>query len=112
MAWAKQRLWECENHHRGCDEPTRGFRPPRMLKITGSDSIGYLQIQLYHTSLNQDECMTQQYATLSYCWGDQQTMQLNAGTKKQLISGVTASSLSKTLYDAVRVTHNLGIHWI
>lgn len=49
------------------------------------------------------------YTALSYCWGGDQELQLNAKTQLSLMNGISVSSLPLTIRDAVLVTRDLTI---
>lgn len=54
----------------------------------------------------------QGYASLSYCWGGAQPLQLTHDTLEKLQRGIDTSELPQTLRDAVRTTLTLGLSHI
>jgi hypothetical protein len=111
-SWAKQRLWECENNHQKCTLPSSPFLPTRLLKINTSSEESGMCVRIYLITSSELDIARTKYATLSYCWGGPQEVQLNAGSEDMLKGGISASVLPKTLRDAVQVTWDLGVRWI
>lgn len=52
------------------------------------------------------------FASLSYCWGGQQSFQLDKDTRHLLAEGIEITQLPKTLQDAIRVSIRIGIDYI
>jgi hypothetical protein len=52
------------------------------------------------------------FVSLSYCWGGEQSFQLNRTTQAGLEKGVAATTLPKTLQDAIEVANNLALRYI
>jgi hypothetical protein len=52
------------------------------------------------------------FASLSYCWGGEQSFQLNASTQPVLEKGIDVKTLPKTLQDAIQVTKNIGLEYL
>ena len=52
------------------------------------------------------------YATLSYCWGNDQMFTLNSGNIHQFKIGIGTQNLSQTVKDAVDVAVRLGLRYL
>ncbi|KAH8647021.1 heterokaryon incompatibility protein-domain-containing protein, partial [Tricladium varicosporioides] len=53
------------------------------------------------------------YACLSYCWGvTEPPLKLSQATIDTLNAGILASTLSKTITDAIYLAHGIGLQWI
>ena len=52
------------------------------------------------------------FASLSYCWGGEQSLQLNKVTHQLLTKGIDVSRLPRTLEDATKVTKEIGLKYL
>ncbi|KAM5385657.1 hypothetical protein ACJZ2D_000856 [Fusarium nematophilum] len=110
--WTRSRLDTCEKTHPHCSTRSSTFMPTRLLVIEKSpDNQASVRLQT-NTSSEGNVSGRHDYSTLSYCWGGEQHVQLNASTEKSLLDGILASSLPKTLHDAILVTLSMGLHHI
>jgi hypothetical protein len=103
----------CDFSHSACHSQNLSFLPTRLLRIDTSEDEGSTRVRLCLTAtLSQVHYEKMEYSTLSYCWGGQQEFRLNAESEDLLLSGVSASHLPRTLFDAVQVSRHLGIPFI
>lgn len=63
---------------------------------------------------NLDNKDIEPYATLSYCWGQDQVLKLTSANKAEMEDGILLSLLPKTITDAIRVTRELNVRllWV
>ncbi|GKT60890.1 het-domain-containing protein [Colletotrichum tofieldiae] len=52
------------------------------------------------------------FAALSYCWGGPQEPSLTSYTKNRLRAGMHASKFSRTIHDAIKFTHAMGLEYL
>jgi hypothetical protein len=108
MAKALQCLLDrCENTHDGCQLSTSGELPTRVLLISTRSSR--IHVRLVTPTRGE----TAKYATLSYCWGGPQRLQLTRNNFTLLEQeGFDSNILPKTIQDAVITTHHLGLKYL
>lgn len=109
-SWRKV-LQNCMDLHDDCRNDGL-FTPTRLLEITGLRDGEYNVRLVCH----QDHSVTRPYTTLSYFWGIGANGPTRT-TKENLnehMRGVAWAKLTKTIQDAIRVTHGLGLKllWI
>jgi hypothetical protein len=76
-----------------------------LLKIGSKDDAEIVNLVAYDES-------TKQYATLSYCWGQENNYKLTVATEGDLVRGIAPSDLPATIRDAVKVTRMLGLTYL
>jgi hypothetical protein len=89
--------------------------PTRLLRLQRAGSGGQIYVRLEITARSgrgRDEVNAEKYSTLSSCWGGEQKLQLNARSEEASTRGIPASSLPKTLLDALLVTWDLDLRLI
>ncbi|KAF4459941.1 HET-domain-containing [Fusarium albosuccineum] len=111
--WAVSSLQNCDTSHESCGRQSSAFMPTRLLRAHHSDD-GHTFLRLEHTfpPAYYTDVEPERYATLTYCWGGDQELQLNATTKGSLEHGIAISSLPQTLLDTIIVIQDLGLDLI
>jgi hypothetical protein len=99
--WAGHLLQECVSSHEDCAQPVHGSLPTRIIHIVNEDTLRLVS-----------ESQHAHYVALSYCWGGPQTFATTTRTLTVMQEGFKVSSLPKTLQDAVKVTHTLGLEYL
>jgi len=113
MVWMKGHLQTCENLHHKCLIASPPFMPSRILRLSRAADGADVYVSLVMTTgWNKKRPQICNYSTLSYYWGGEQELKLNADSMEDLLRGIKASLLPQTLQDAVRVTWNLGLQFI
>ncbi|KAI0376122.1 HET-domain-containing protein [Hypomontagnella monticulosa] len=125
VQFAKNCLRLCQSEHTDCrspafhslDEPERikpDHIPSRLLRIT--NEAGGLGVELVgkdsYNELDTHLVSKQGYAILSYCWGGPQPIELTRSNVHKLSSGIPASSLPRTIRDAVWYTSAIDIEYL
>ncbi|KAH7230880.1 heterokaryon incompatibility protein-domain-containing protein [Fusarium tricinctum] len=109
--WVMSRVQACETSHNNCQSEGSGFTPSRLLRLVKCPD-GSLCVRLQDMPKGGYLLKADRYTALSYCWGGDQELQLNAKTKVTLVNGISVSSLPRTIRDAVLVTQNLRLQFI
>ncbi|KAI0520865.1 heterokaryon incompatibility protein-domain-containing protein [Xylaria bambusicola] len=91
--------------HDGCLYDGKPQLPTRVIDV-GTPESNSIKI---HTT---DEGESDDYVTLSYCWGGPQPLTANSNTVVQLINGVHESTLPPTVRDAVLTTRRFGFRYL
>ena len=107
-SWRKL-LQNCMNLHDDCRNDGL-FTPTRLLEITGLHDGEYNVRIVCH----QDHSVNRPYTTLSYSWGTGAKGPTRT-TKENLdehMRGIAWAKLTKTIQDAIRVTHGLGLKFL
>jgi len=98
----------CVDHHQhGFPSTAETFFPNRVLDV---GNIGDMIIKL-RTSDPSDQ-INEQYATLSYCWGDANHLKLETKTLPQFQNGITVTKLPETMRNAVETVRDLGLRYL
>lgn len=107
MGQLRRRLQYCLAHHNNCKDTFSSIRPRRYLSIGCSTdpTIKVIQAQ----NLNKRLGVTEPYAALSYCWGQDQMFKLTSLNMTDMEDNIPLSLLPKTITDAIRITRELGI---
>ena len=105
----KCRKWleHCRINHQACSQPhptTSSLR--RLIKISGSISAPHLKL------VTNTNILPFQYASLSYCWGGDQTVVLRQHNLHTWSSEIPYYSLPQTIKDAIRVTRELSLEYL
>lgn len=109
LSFYRARTWiqECLCKHEGCnlrvaEEET--FVPKRVLSV--KKAAHGPSVQLF------SDPATQQYATLSYCWGGDQPAKLVKDKVAAYSAGISFQSLPQAIQDAIQVTIGIGIPYL
>ncbi|XXH01242.1 hypothetical protein Hte_007596 [Hypoxylon texense] len=86
--------------------------PTRLLQVASDGQSVKLVITQALSNTVQHDLSRQGYASLSYCWGGAQPLQLTRSTLGKLCRGIGISDLPKTLCDAIRTTVALDLRHI
>ncbi|KAI1374256.1 HET-domain-containing protein [Hypoxylon crocopeplum] len=86
--------------------------PTRLLQIVSDAQSVKLVVTQDLTDAAQHSISDQGYASLSYCWGGAQPLQLTRNTLEKLRRGIDIDELPQTLRDAVHTTVALGLSHI
>lgn len=97
---------ECHSHHAECRTNTSPRLPTRVIDVQKSSS------PMVHLHIPDEDCEYDEYLTLSYCWGGDQTFLALKDNLGALKSGFALSTLPQTLQDAVQTTRQLGYHYL
>jgi hypothetical protein len=98
----------CNELHPGCALKRKpNWYPTRLLDLHNTDTTGH--IKLIHTTQHQP---TEDYATLSHCWGGASLVKLTTATLAQFSSKINVSDLPRTFNDAIKVALFLGIRYV
>ena len=110
MEVAAQWLSDCTLKHMKCSvaEPLL-WKPKRLLDISVRGPGGTQGVKLTDGMFADP---LSEYVTLSYCYGTSKQIRLHRKTLPALRQGVAASSLPKTLEDAVYMTRKLGFRYL
>jgi len=106
MGLAAAWLHECKLKHKICqpytDEPP--FLPTRVIYIDSDESIAP---RLFETRSTRGF-----YATLSYCWGETQKLELKKASYEAFQKTLPVILLARTIQDAIKVTRGLGLKYL
>ena len=103
---AEDWLATCLAEHDLCSIGLSASKPRRLLKIgSGEDGTEVANLVEYDKS-------TEHYATLSYCWGQNDNFKLTVATEDALRRGIAPSDLPATIRDAIKVTKMLGLTYL
>lgn len=124
MRFVRDSLRLCKVSHTACryikeetqftgDETTPVLDlPTRLLQVASDGQSVKLVITQDLSDTAQQDLSRQGYASLSYCWGGAQPLQLTRNTLDKLCCGIGIGDLPKTLRDAVRTTVALDLSHI
>ncbi|KAI2634987.1 HET-domain-containing protein [Hypomontagnella submonticulosa] len=125
VRFAKDCLRLCQSEHSECRSPAFHSKdepemikpeciPSRLLRITNDKKT--LGVKLVgkdsYNELDTHVVSKQGYAILSYCWGGPQPVELTRTNVHTLSAGIPASSLPKTIRDAVWYTSAIDIEYL
>jgi hypothetical protein len=96
---------DCCGYHRSCPESQVGKLPRRVIDVSLFDIDQ--TVKLHQTSNEQER-----YVALSYCWGQAPHVVTTSANIDELSKSITASSLPKTIQDAISVTIRLGFKYL
>ncbi|KAI1388268.1 heterokaryon incompatibility protein-domain-containing protein [Hypoxylon trugodes] len=105
--WMKAHLSECLEKHPKCQKEDDPARPAFLLDLSKVDELK--SVQLVSTAQIQGDFS---YAALSYCWGTNPKTLTTRATLDSMQEGVDIQELSRTIQDAIHVTHNLKIPYL
>lgn len=121
MEFIRNALQRCRSKHAKCrcaededgpDTIRPSDLPARLLRITqGGHSVRLIRLDGLPEA-ERLEVARRGYASLSYCWGGPQPLQLTPDTFEMLTLGFEASLLPKTLADAAYVTASVGLSYL
>ncbi|KAF2258407.1 HET-domain-containing protein, partial [Lojkania enalia] len=102
-------LEECYEHHKDCQiERHTGDRlPTRVIDVATSDING-----MPCPRLVDGKGRSEKFAALSYCWGGESILTLNAQTEAELRAGLPMEQFPPTLRDAIIVTQHLRLKYL
>ncbi|RSL68349.1 hypothetical protein CEP54_002889 [Fusarium duplospermum] len=124
VKFATDCLTECKTKHDICRMDTnktlseaeildKTDLPTRLLEISSPNANNIRLVEVTKLPISTlDEIAKAGFVTLSYCWGGDQPVKLTKKTAQELHKGIAASSLPKTLQDAVKHTSALGMKYI
>jgi hypothetical protein len=98
---AKRQLSLCERSHLDCSSTLQDL-PQRVVEVD------HLPPRLRVTARGERD----RYTALSYCWGSQPQATTTSHNFKSMQKGFAASSLARTLPDAITITRKLGIKYL
>ncbi|KAH8590024.1 heterokaryon incompatibility protein-domain-containing protein [Bisporella sp. PMI_857] len=101
---AKSWIEKCQNEHSECSAVTPNVKAlTRLLELSGD-----------HVRLRsaQELEITPAYATLFYCWGALQILQLKQDTLPSFKNTIPIEKLCKTFQDAIIATQTLGLKYL
>jgi Heterokaryon incompatibility protein (HET) len=81
--------------------------PTRLIDLSTSNSSDL--VKLISSRLLRTRSV---YATLSYCWGGDQSVKTTKSTLEQHQIGIQVNTLGRTLQDAIKVARSIGIHFL
>ncbi|KAF2973209.1 hypothetical protein GQX73_g309 [Xylaria multiplex] len=102
-ALALQRIRECESQHVRCPRPARATLPTRVI-----DCADPSRPRLFIT----EGAPVDYYVALSYVWGEDQPHRTTSSRLASYTKCIDTSCIPKTIRDAIRVTHTLGIRYL
>lgn len=106
----KEALCVCNRAH-SCNDQY-GLTAPTRLLYVGRDETDEIRVVICSEEIELAQRSSATYAALSYCWG---TCPALKSTKSNLASrkrGLSISAIPLTIRDAVRVTRDLGLHYL
>ena len=95
----------CDTAHPGCNAASVVQLPTRVIDVNPTPDG--LRPFLVETSGRLGR-----YAALSYVWGTGLPLRLTGATLETFKSGITWSSIPKSLQDAMTITHHLGLRYL
>jgi Heterokaryon incompatibility protein (HET) len=105
MAEIQKRLKVCQERHL-CSTNSIPYLPTRVIDVGSATSK-----QPLHLRVSQKDEKAH-YAALSYCWGGKQRVTTTLATIDAYMKRLPASTLPKTIQDAIKVTQKLGIRYL
>ena len=108
LAWAGALLDACLHGHPSCPSEDMTILPRRILVLEpqpGSDEIA-VRLQETHSPTKAH------YATLSHCWGAQQTCVTTTMTLQSHLQGIPWNELPKTFRDSISYCVKLHIRYL
>ena len=105
----KSWLYTCLNTHDQCSKyrlPSGGF-PTRLICLHGTNTSSTVQVQ--NMSCVQGDV---DYVALSHCWGKKKSSVLTTQNQHDVEQGIELNSLPSTFRDAIRITQQLGYHYL
>ncbi|KAI0334681.1 HET-domain-containing protein [Cubamyces sp. BRFM 1775] len=109
LALAKAYVTECIQEHTACQEFFNWAEPGASLPTRLINCFDPSRPHIVETK-GWDPRM--QYVALSYVWGGEQKNRTTKGNLSSYMSAINLSLLPKTIVDAIRVTHTLGIRYL
>ncbi|KAH0559316.1 hypothetical protein GP486_004171 [Trichoglossum hirsutum] len=105
LAIASGWLRDCLKNHDSCKSPTEFQKPPKRLINVGTETRNPFLVETSTGSSSQQL----KWLSLSYCWGEEPSMKLTAGTMDILRNGIPLNKFDPTIRDAILVTRALEI---
>jgi Heterokaryon incompatibility protein (HET) len=106
---ARRLLQTCGGDHPSCRRPISGFRPTRLIDLSGCEDT--VSVRLVHS-----ECLLPSipifYVALSYCWGQVLPLRLLKSSLGDFERDIGYDKLPKLFQDAVTFTRYLGIRYL
>ncbi|KAL6800567.1 heterokaryon incompatibility domain-containing protein [Trichoderma sp. SZMC 28012] len=100
---ALQCIQECGSNHPRCLPPTRETLPTRVIDCTDPSKP--------HLFITQS-APSDYYVALSYVWGEAQPHRTIKATLSPYTEGIDTKYIPKTIRDAIKVTHSLGLRYL
>ncbi|KAL2061000.1 hypothetical protein VTL71DRAFT_9052 [Oculimacula yallundae] len=100
----QQWLHKCRTEHFTCNNQNPNFRPTRLLEIVDKHRGRIMS--------SEELIASQQYATLSHCWGKSRILTLTTSNIDQLKSGIKLSELPTSYQEAILVCNKFGYRYI
>ncbi|KAL7905426.1 heterokaryon incompatibility domain-containing protein [Trichoderma velutinum] len=100
---ALQCIQECGSNHPRCLPPTREPLPTRVI-----DCIDPTRPRLFITQSAPPDW----YVALSYVWGEEQPHRTTKATLSSYTECIDTKYIPKTIRDAIKVTHSLGLRYL
>lgn len=97
----------CTTNHNGCQHG--GYAPTRLLRLktsNGSESVE--TVQLFEPL----RAFATPFIALSHCWGKTRQAVTTKANYAQRRQGIPVGELSRTLQDAIWITHKLGVKYL
>ncbi|KAI0769840.1 heterokaryon incompatibility protein-domain-containing protein [Fomes fomentarius] len=102
-AFALQRIRDCQTNHPRCPPPSRATLPTRVI-----DCADPLHPRLFITH----GAPPDYYVALSYVWGEDQPHRTTTARLPSYVEQIDTEYIPKTIRDAVKVTHTLGLRYL
>ncbi|KAL5331075.1 hypothetical protein ACEPPN_000604 [Leptodophora sp. 'Broadleaf-Isolate-01'] len=99
-------LEECRRNHHKCPHDDASLPLPCRVLHVGHANDSHIRLYVSNPTEKKP------YLALSYCWGGDQPIKLTQLTLESMRTGITLSTLPKTIRDAVYVTRSLGIEYL
>lgn len=97
----------CTTDHNGCQHG--GYAPTRLLRLkTSNGGASVDTVQLFEPL----RAFATPFIALSHCWGKTRQAVTTKANYAQRRSGIPVGELSRTLQDAVWITHKLGVRYL
>lgn len=109
----KHWLEDCVDHHSACRAAHKAFLPTRLIKVNAFENS--IDVKLIETEILTDLNDDHLYTTLSHRWGSEpsvQPPQTRTNNYDKHCDRIVYDSLSLSFQDAIRITRDLGIHYL
>ena len=108
VAVHQARTWleECRKTHKKCGEKTVPYLPARVIDIGIIEDNSTLRLHVV------GKADRGEYATLSYCWGQAQSITTTTRTIPLWTQRLPIAGLSQTIKDAITTTRFLGLRYL
>ncbi|KAM7206369.1 Heterokaryon incompatibility protein (HET) domain containing protein [Naviculisporaceae sp. PSN 640] len=111
LSYTRARLWlsDCQESHTQCAKFNLTYMPTRVLEVVPDSSLpkpGNFTVRL----LEHPELAP--YATLSYCWGGEQSFKTTQAHVERYKRDIQLTELAQTITDALTVVYSVGFKYI